>query len=66
MLYWAHYRMSDGRYATIELMIGKIVIEFITWFHEFSVNTNILIFQGTEFVYLFLCTVNINNNINFL
>ena len=29
-------------------------IEFIRWFHEISVTTNLLIFQETEFVYLFL------------
>ena len=30
------------------------------WFHEFSVITNLQIFQKTEFVYLFLCTVNVS------
>ena len=41
-------------------------IEFIRWFHEFSVTTNLLIFQETELVYLFLYTININNNIHFV
>ena len=36
---------------------------FIRWFHEFSVTTNLLIFCETEFVHLFLCTDNDNNNI---
>ena len=40
-------------------------IEFIRWFHEFSVTKNLRIFQETEFIYLFLCTVNVNNNIQF-
>ena len=31
-------------------------IEFIWWFHEFSVTMNLRIFQETDFVYLFLCT----------
>ena len=38
-----------------------INIEFIGWFHEFSVTTNLLIHQETEFV----CTKNVNNNIQF-
>ena len=38
---------------------------FIRWFHEFSVTTNLQIFRETEFVYLFLCTDNDNNNIHF-
>ena len=38
---------------------------FIRWFHEFSVTTNPRIFQETEFVYLSLCTINVNNNIHF-
>ena len=41
-------------------------IEFIRWFHEFSVTTNLWIFQETELVYLFLYTININNNIHFV
>ena len=39
--------------------------EFIKWFHEFSVTTNVRIFRKNEFVYLFLCTVNVNNNNHF-
>ena len=38
-----------------------INIEFIRWFHEFYLTTNLLIFQETEFVCLFLCTKNVNN-----
>ena len=39
-----------------------ISIEFIRWFHEFPVlTTNLRIFRETEFVYLFLCTVNDSN-----
>ena len=42
-----------------------MIIEFIRWFHEFSV-TNLRIFQETEFlIYFFLCTINVNNNIHF-
>ena len=33
---------------------GKSNIEFIIWFHEFSVSTNLWIFLKTEFVYSFL------------
>ena len=40
-------------------------IKFIKWFHEFFVTTNLRNCQDTEFVYLFLCTVNVNNNIHF-
>ena len=36
-------------------------IEFIRWFHEFSVTTNLRFFQETKFVYLFLCNVDVNN-----
>ena len=36
-----------------------------TCFHEFSVTMNLRIFCETEFVYLFLCTVNVNKNIRF-
>jgi hypothetical protein len=39
--------------------------EFIRWFHKFSVTTNLCIFHEIEFVYLLLCTVNINKNIRF-
>ena len=38
---------------------------FIRWFHEFSVTTNLQIFRETEFVHLFLCTNNDNNDIHF-
>ena len=34
-------------------------IEFIRWFPEFSATTNLGIFCETEFVILFLCTVNV-------
>ena len=40
-------------------------IEFIIWFHEFSVTTNLPIFQEHEFVYLFLCTNNVSNEFIF-
>ena len=43
---------------------NEFSIEFIRWFHEFSVTMN-LQFQETEFVYLFLFTVNVNSNIHF-
>ena len=36
--------------------------EFIRWFHDFSVTTNLRIFRETEFVLLFLCTVNVNSS----
>ena len=36
--------------------------KFMRWFHEFSVTTNLRFFQETEFVYLFLCGTNVNNN----
>ena len=38
-----------------------IYIEFIWWFHEFSVIT--IFFQIAQFVYLFLCTFNIGTYI---
>ena len=44
---------------------GKSNIEFIRWFHECSVIMNLRIFEGTEFVWLFLCNVDVNNNIHF-
>ena len=44
---------------------AKISNEFIRWFHEFSVTTNLRMFCEVEFVYLFLFTVNVNNNIHF-
>ena len=47
------------------IYFAETYIEFITWFHELSVTTNLQIFQETEFVYLFLCTVNVKNNIHF-
>ena len=40
-------------------------IKFVKWFYEFFVSTNLRNCQDTEFVYLFLCTVNVNNNIHF-
>jgi hypothetical protein len=40
-------------------------IEFIRWFHEFSVTTNLRIFQETEFAYLILANANVNNNNHF-
>ena len=40
-------------------------IEFIRWFHEFPVATNLRIFQETNSVYLSLCTFNVENNIHF-
>ena len=40
----------------------KPFTELLIWFHEFSVTTNLRIFQENEFVYLFFCTVNVNNN----
>ena len=40
----------EGNY----LMIGIIIIKFITQFHEFSVNTNLQVFQETEFLLLYL------------
>ena len=45
---------------------GKSNVEFIRWCHEFSVSTNLRIFRETEFVYLFLCTVNVSIYIDFL
>ena len=41
------------------------IIEFIRWLHKFSVITNLRICQETEFVYLFLRILNVNNNIHF-
>ena len=38
-------------------------MEFIRWFHECSVITNLQSFQGT--VWLFLCNVDVNDNIYF-
>ena len=37
--------------------------EFIRWFNEFSVATNLQILRETEFDNLFICAVNGNNNI---
>ena len=47
------------------IYFAETYIEFITWFHEISVTTNLQIFQETEFVYSFLilCTVNSLKNI---
>ena len=43
-----------------KINVDLIFNKFIRWFHKFSVTTNLRIFQETEFVYLFLCTVNVN------
>ena len=43
---------------------AKLSNEFIRWFHEFSVTTNLRMFCEVEFVYLF-SVVNVNNKIHF-
>ena len=47
----------DDSHVT-KICMGKN-IEFIRWIHEFSVTRNPWIFQETEFVYLFFCTVDV-------
>ena len=48
-----------------EILYVLLCIEFIRWFDEFSVRTNLQFFRKIEFVYLFLCAVNVHNNIHF-
>ena len=49
-----------------QIMETTYYIEFIRWLHEFSLTMNLWIFQETEFVYLFFCTVSVKNNIHFV
>ena len=49
-------------------LAGPIHDELISSFHEFRnyETTNLHFFRETNFVYLFLCTMNVNNNIQFV
>ena len=41
---------------------ATVIIEFVRWLHEFCLTTNLRIFPETKFVFLFLCTFDLNNN----
>ena len=47
--------VSISIYEVTNCQFTQAYIDFIRWFHEFSVTTNLQIFQEVEFVYLFLC-----------
>ena len=71
---WSYYQLSLVTCASL-VKFGELVNPAV-WLCSFqyrihqmvsriSVTTNLRIYQKTEFVYLFLCTNNVNNNIYF-
>ena len=61
---WTLYKKIQIDRTLSQKQKSEYYIEFTRWVHEFSVTTNLRIFQETEFVYLFLCTTNVNSNIH--